>query len=95
MVVGDEEAVRPDQLRPAAGNVPFAGDGAERAGLVQDPAERVVGEAEGVACGAGEQPLDARPGVENLLGLRLLEHEKAAQALSDRLFTSPPFRLGE
>ena len=44
MVVGDVECVRISQPSPAAGKVPFAGDGAERAGLVEVAAERIVGE---------------------------------------------------
>jgi hypothetical protein len=41
MIVGDVEGAGPGQLRAAAGEVVFAGDGAERAGLVEVAAERM------------------------------------------------------
>jgi hypothetical protein len=42
MIVGDVEAVRPGQPGAAAAQVPLAGDGAQRARLIQVAPERVV-----------------------------------------------------
>jgi hypothetical protein len=42
MIVGDVEGVRPGQPGAAAGEVPLAGEGAQRAGLVEVAGERGV-----------------------------------------------------
>jgi hypothetical protein len=72
MIVGDVERVRPGQPGAAAAQVPLAGDGAERAGLVEDSAQSVVGEAERLAgLARGGQPAEQVIGVSDVgLGAR-------------------------